>query len=297
MLSRYCYPILLILVTASIGISQQFTNGVEITTINTPWVLRILGHELDLTDVQAKPDQRSAYFLLRNAELTVSAFIEPVDKCKTAEECRDYVLRLGNPKWGKFQDLVKGTLGEASYFEFYRPEVEGKALKMFDMYAQFVVDGYWVDLHISRPLYEKKHHALFENVVKDTKFIPKGRKGASLYDTLLTQGRAAAAEWLTLWDKSKCRESFRAMAAITRAENEEASWADYCTKINGSVGELKSREPIAAAFTSSLKGKTDRPLAILAYHTKFAKRASVVEIVGLMLENDNRWRATNYFPN
>jgi hypothetical protein len=297
MLPRYCSAILLILAFASIGISQQITNGVEMTTINAPWVLRILGHELDLTNVQAKPDQRSAYFLMQNDALSVSVFIEPVDKCKTAEKCRDYVLGLGNPKWGKFQNLVKGTLGEASYFEFYRPEVDGQPVKMLDMYAEFVVDGYWVDIHISKQLYEKKHHSLFENVAKDAKFIPKSSKDASTFDTLLTKGRAAAAEWLSLWDKSKGRESYRAMSALTRAEIEETSWTDYCTKINGISGELKSREPIAAAFTSSLKGKTDRPLALLAYHTKFAKRPSVVEIVGLMLESDNRWRATNYLPN
>lgn len=296
MFSRYWVAFLIVLVCASSGVSQEFGSGVQITTEKAPWLLRILGHDLDLAGADAKPDQQSAYFIFKSDMLTVSTFIEPVDKCKTADECRDMVLKAGNPKWGRFQDLAMGKLGEASYFEFYRPEVEGRPLKMFDVYAQFVVDGYWVDMHISKPVYTTKDHVLFENVVKDTKFIPKSQKGTSAFDSMLSAGMAAAGDWLALWDQAKCGENFLAMSAMSRAENKEDSWTDYCTKINGAVGPLKSRQPIAAAFTGSIPGKTDRPLALLAYHSVFTKRPSVVEIVGLMLEKDNRWRATNYVP-
>src|SRR5205085_4371422 len=104
------------------------------------WILRILGQDLDITNVQAKPDEASAYFMMKSntTQLNVSVFIEPVNKCTSSDGCRDYVLGLGNPAWGKYQDLAKGKIKDFSYFEFYRPEAAGQPLKMLDMYAEFV---------------------------------------------------------------------------------------------------------------------------------------------------------------
>ncbi len=140
---------------------------------------RILGHDLDITNVQAKPDEASAYFMMasKSTKLNVSVFIEPVDKCKTGEECRDHVLNLGNPSWGKFEQLAKGKIKDFSYFEFYRPEVKGLPLKMLDMHAQYVSGGYWVDLHISKALYTKADHALFEKLINSVEFVPRKDAG------------------------------------------------------------------------------------------------------------------------
>ena len=131
------------LVSGFVQAQDTFIDGVDLTTIQAPWTLRILGNELDITQVQAKPDQASAYFMMASASssINVSVFIEPVDKCKTGEECRDHVLGLGNPAWGKYEKLAKGKLKDFSYFEFYRPEVQGKQLKMLDMYAEYVSQG------------------------------------------------------------------------------------------------------------------------------------------------------------
>jgi hypothetical protein len=52
-------------------------------------------------------------------------------------------------------------------------------VKQQNMYAEFVVDGYWVDLHISKVLYEPKDHVLFEELVKSIKFEPKEEKARS----------------------------------------------------------------------------------------------------------------------
>src|SRR5262249_18009564 len=93
----------LLMVSVGCCIAQEsFVDGVDLTTAKAPWTMRILGNDLDITDVQVKQDERSAYFMMASAstKLNVSVFIEPVDKCKSAEECRDYVLNLGNPAWG-----------------------------------------------------------------------------------------------------------------------------------------------------------------------------------------------------
>lgn len=279
-------------------LAQQFVDGVDLTTTRAPWTMRMLGNDLDITNVQAKPDEASAYFMMasRSTELNVSVFIEPVDKCKTGEECRDHVLNLGNPAWGKFEQLAKGKIKDFSYFEFYRPEAGGQPLKMFDMYAQYVSEGFWVDLHISKALYTKQDHALFEKVVNSVVFILRKNVQNTAFDTQRAKGQAAAASWLSLWDQNKCKESYAALSALTRGSVGETAWFGYCLRILQDLGANRSRKPIAAAYARALPDKTDRPLAVLAYHSAFAIQPSVVELVALMLEKNDTWSVTNYTP-
>lgn len=274
----------------------SFTDGVDLTTTKAPWTMRILGNDLDIANVQVKPDEQSAYFMMnsKGSELNVSVFIEPADKCKTSEACRDYVLDLGNPAWGKFQDLAKSKIRDFHYFEFYRPEAMGKPLKMFDMYAQYVDQGYWVDLHISKALYTKADHALFEKVINSISFVPKSGAKPAAFDTQKADGEKDAGTWLAIWGKPKCRESYLGLSSMTRADIGEKLWIDYCEKANGSLGANSSRKLVASAFTKSYPPKVASPVAILAYHSNFANQASVVELLALMLEKDGKWTVTNY---
>ena len=271
-------------------------DGVELTTTKAPWKLRIPGNDLDIADVKVKPDEQSAYFMMtsESSKLTVSVFIEPVDKCKTSEECRDYVLNLGNPKWGKFQDLTKSKIKDFSYFEFYRPEFDGHPLKMFDMYVEYVDQGYWVDLHISKALYSKEDHVLFEKVIKAISFVAKDKPVTSTYDSAMADGEKAAATWLGLWDKMKCLESYTNLSQLTRADIPEKLWIKYCQETNDALGQNRSRKLVASAFTKGRPPKTDRPLAILAYHSSFTNSPSGVDLVALLLETNGSWSVTNY---
>ena len=122
---------------------------------------------------QLAPDGSAGYFHLQKDLVNVSFWIEPVDKCKSSKECRDMVLKVGNPAWGEYQDLLSSEIGGISYFEFFRPTVMGRKVDMLDMYAQFVKDGIWIDLHISKLLYKKNDHAIFEELVKSAEFVSK----------------------------------------------------------------------------------------------------------------------------
>lgn len=278
--------------------AQEFIDGVELTTTKAPWTMRILGNDLDLKNAKAKPDEASAYFLMSSdtTKLNVSVFIEPVNNCKTGEECREHVLNSGNPAWGKIEQLAKGKIKDFSYFEFYQPEVDGQPVKMLDMYAEYVSDGYWVDLHISKVLYTKADHALFENLINSVVFIPRKGVQNSAYDIQRTKGHSSGAAWLSLWDRNKCKESYSALSPLTRESIVETQWLGYCLRILQDLGPNRSRKPIAAAFARALPAKTDRPLAVLAYHSSFANQPSIVELVALMLEKDGTWSVTNYVP-
>ena len=180
MTHRYLFLVALVLLTPAFAFAQakELSGGkLSFTTPNAPWELVITAKGFGIGREQLKPDDASAYFLFSNSAtlFNVSMFIEPVGKCKTSKECRDMVLQLGNPEWGKYQDLKLGEIGGVSYFEFYRPTVKNRPLRVFDMYAQFVKDGYWVDLHISKLLYDEFDHDDFEELVKSVEFVAKKR--------------------------------------------------------------------------------------------------------------------------
>ena len=102
-------------------------------------------------------------------------FIEPVDKCSDSKSCRDMVWKLGNPAWENPQNVVLSKIGEVHFFEFLIPSFRGQPVQQQNMYAQFVVDGFWVDMHISKILYKPEEHKLFEDIVKSVQFETKKR--------------------------------------------------------------------------------------------------------------------------
>ena len=83
------------------------------------------------------------------------------------------VWKAGNPSWENPQNVVLSEIGDVSFFEFFMPSERGVPFQRQNMYAEFVVDSFWVDLHISKVLYKPKEHELFERVVKSIKFEPK----------------------------------------------------------------------------------------------------------------------------
>jgi len=291
---RFIFLSVLVLAVFQVFINAQTVvpNQVRFTTPDAPWTLVIDGQAVDIKTAQVKPDNKSAYFLVypNKDGLNISLFIEPVDKCKTSDECRDFVLNSGNPAWGKFQDLAKARIGEFSYFEFYRPEAMGQPLQMQDMYAQYVGSGYWVDLHISKVDYKKTDHLLFENLVKSVKFVPKTNAAS---DKNLSAIQAAVEKWLAVWDAGKCKESFAALSPISRTKISEKLWVDYCGSAHIGLGKLKSRKVIASTTVTSLPPTPDRPGATVRYQSVF-ENSPVVEFVSLVLEKDGSWTVANY---
>lgn len=140
-----------------------------------PWTLTFPKENLKVQQRQVKPDGRYGYFLMHDDKnkLNISLFIEPVVDCKDSKACRDMVWKAGNPSWENPQNVVMSELGGASCFEFLIPSFKGQPVRQQNLYAEFVVDEFWVDLHISKVLYQPNEHELFERVVKSIRFEPK----------------------------------------------------------------------------------------------------------------------------
>ena len=272
----------------------DFVDGARLTSINAPWIIQILGNDLNITNVRVKPDERSAYFVLASdsTKLNVTVFIEPVLECETADECRERVIKVEIANWGKLENLTRGRLRDFSYFEFSRPQIAGQPANVFDMQAEYVSDGYWVDVHISKVDYTKNEHALFEKVMNSIAILPKKNGANNEYSPQLSMANAAGSSWFSLWDSFKCKESYGVLSAPTRGEIKEKMWVDYCLQMNEGLGVNRYRKLIGSAFTRS--PKSDGPIAILAYHSNFTKRSATVEVVGLTLEKNGTWTVSNY---
>lgn len=270
-------------------------NEIRLTTPLAPWTIVIDGTDLDIHQVKLKPGSTSLYVMIVDEikKLNTSIYIEPADECKTADGCRDFVLSTGNPAWGKYQDLAKGRIGEFSYFEFFRPVAMGQPLKMQDMYAQYVASGYWVDLHISKALYKKEEKALFENMVKALKFVPKSGTPDAGAETA-SDLQKVAETWLAVWDSAKCKESYDALTSFSRAAVSQSLWVEYCQTHSTSVGKLKSRKPVATTLIKSLSIKPGHSGANFRFESSFEKYPLTTEFVSLTQEKDGRWTVSNY---
>jgi len=161
--------------TQSTYSQQPEASSMTFTVPKAPWTMFVSGEALVLNSKETKPDGSRGYFMLTDekAKVFASLFIEPVDKCKTSKECRDFVWKSGNPAWKNPRDVRLSEMGDISILELMVPEFQGQQLRQQNMYAEFVVEGYWVDLHLSKVLYQDQDRVLFERMVKSVRFEPK----------------------------------------------------------------------------------------------------------------------------
>jgi uncharacterized protein DUF4019 len=274
-------------------------DRVAFTVIEAPWMVSLNSQNLEIKDQQVKHDNRSGYFLMSNEtdNLTVSLFIEPAVKCRTGSECRDYVLKTGNPEWGEFQDLVKSQIGDFSYFEFFRPVVQNQPLQILDLYAEYVADGYWVDLHISKVLYKKADHLLFENLINSIRFVSKTSAPTADSDKFIKEAQTAAETWVLLWDSGKYSESYKELSEPAKNAFDEKSWAAYWTTERKRLGKLKWRKIINTSLVKSLEKLPDHSGAVLKYQSSFENQKDVFETFYLVLEKHGAWRVLGYETN
>lgn len=284
-----------------VGLAAAQTAGedrIAFTTPEAPWFILLDGKDFDFRNQQIKPDNKSGYFLMWNASegMTVSLFIEPAVKCKTSAECRDYVWKAGNPKWGKVQDVVQSKIGDVSYFEFFRPTVQNQPLEMFDMYAQFVEDGFWVDLHISKVKYKKEDHRSIEDFIRAVRFIPKtDQTAAGGIGKPIEAAQKKAESWMLLWDSGKYRKSYAELSTATKEVLDEKEWLADRTPKRDSLGKLKSRKMIQIQFIKSLPHMPERSGAIFWYLSSFEIRERIIESFSVILEKDGTWRMAMYY--
>lgn len=173
-----CLFVLVPLIAARNAPGQQ---RFEFTIPQAPWTMTLPADTFKLEQKKMKPDGTGAYFYLTDEKrgLNLSMYIEPMSSCQDSKSCRDMVWKAGNPSWENPKNIVQSEIGDVSFFEFLIPSFQGMAVQQQNMYAEFVVDGFWVDMHLSKVLYKPEEHALFERIIKSIRFDPKNRSNKS----------------------------------------------------------------------------------------------------------------------
>jgi hypothetical protein len=205
------------------------------------------------------------------------------------------VWKAGNPGWENPQNLVLSEIGDVSFFEFFMPSEQGVPAQRQNMYAEFVVDSFWVDLHISKVLYKPNEHELFERVVKSIKFEPK--KESSIVraeDPPKIAAQKTIEAWLLLWDSGKWEESYKELAELTRRSTTERHWFITWSGVRRPLGRVKSRKLLDVEYMKSLPVLPEQEGAVLRYQSSFENRKSIVEIFGMIRETDGTWRVASY---
>jgi hypothetical protein len=166
---------LVFLFQMSAGASCFQEKRLEFTLAEAPRKLTIPADDFQLAQKQMRSDGRGAYFDLvdEKQNINLSMFIEPVKDCNDSKSCRDMIWKLGNPEWVNPQNVVQSEIGDVSVLELMVPKYQGMDIRQQNLYAEFVVDGFWVDMHLSKVLYKPEEHKLFERIIKSVRFEPK----------------------------------------------------------------------------------------------------------------------------
>lgn len=285
--------LLVVLFGQAIAHASQTSEVMSLTVPAAPWNLTLPRDGLVMERQQLKPDGAHGYFLLADNknEMTISLFIEPATKCKSAKECRDMVLKLGNPAWENPQNVMLGEIGDVSYFEFFMKTHQGVPLQQQHMYAQFVVDGFWVDLHVSKTQYKPEQHVLFLDRVKSIKFETKKQTEAVTEGSATDTPQKAAEAWLLLWDSAKHDEVHE--RASKQSDATRRDWYVRWYGFRRSLGNVKLRKLLK---TSECREEKDK-CAIVFFETSFENRNDVTETLILRRDSDLMWRVFAYLNN
>lgn len=149
-------------------------GALRLAVPDAPWILEVAHPTLRLKISETKARGASGYFMASNdTGFVASFFIEPAVKCASSAECRELIQNAGFEHIGRVESIARSEVGEVPVVECFLPKLQGNRVKQQHWFAQFVVDGYWVDAHVSKALYRERDRAEFEAIVKSLRFEPK----------------------------------------------------------------------------------------------------------------------------
>lgn len=156
---------------------MQEENGmVSLWSKGAGWVLQLPGKGYKLQVEKHKEVGVSHYYAFHNSDfsLNVSFFIEPVDECTSSEERRKQYWQNPGPVVVDPQKVTFFDLNGFSVVEFVVPMFKGMKVDQMNMSAHHVREGFWVDTHISKVLYQPKDRATFIEFIKSIRFKTQG---------------------------------------------------------------------------------------------------------------------------
>jgi hypothetical protein len=145
------------------------------------WVVRFPAQGYTLSLQRHWQDGRGNYYLFTNATtgLNVSFYIEPADKCASAEACRENSWRNRSPLLADAQLIGRFERNGFACLEFLTafrvPDLPGGKVEQHHVSGHLVRDGYWVDMHLSKMPYTPEDRQAFLDFVDAITVAPKGQ--------------------------------------------------------------------------------------------------------------------------
>ncbi len=101
--------------------------------------------------------------------------------------------------------------------------------------------------------------------------------------------------WLSLTDQGQYEQSWTDTASLFQAAISTADWIRSLTAVRLPLEKLKSRELASATFARTLPGAPDGEYVVFQFSTSFENKASAVETVTAMKDEDETWRVAGYY--
>lgn len=114
-------------------------------------------------------------------------------------------------------------------------------------------------------------------------------------DESIPLAKSAAAAWLELADEGDYEDTWTQSSSFFQAAISLEDWTRALNAARGPLQQLVTRELSAAKFYRELPGAPDGEYVVLTFDSVFAKKASAVETVTVMKDDDESWRVSGYF--
>ena len=108
-------------------------------------------------------------------------------------------------------------------------------------------------------------------------------------------GVAVAKAWVLLVDKGQYEESWDQASQYFKNAVDKGQWVQTMESVRKPFGRNLSRDVASKQFRTTLPGAPDGQYVIIQFDASFEKKASAVETVTAMFDQDGQWHVSGYY--
>ncbi|MGH9708795.1 MAG: hypothetical protein ACRD5R_18775 [Candidatus Acidiferrales bacterium] len=159
--------------TAQTPSQQTASPTMGVGLPSEPWTLVFDTAGFKVNSNGLQPDGR-AYLLAENQStgLTLSAYLEMVSGKATTDDCKKFQNDRLKQKVGYKREKVETRESAGmEILEFTIPEFEGLRVQQRNVFACIAKDNVYVDIHLSKTMFEPEQEQLFDTVLSSAHFV------------------------------------------------------------------------------------------------------------------------------
>lgn len=156
------FYIVLFLVLGALPVRADVTDTPTQRQLSLPgasWKLALPKEDWIITKEQRRQGDSAVYYALASEkrQLIFSVYIDRTTICTSGSGCLDAAMK--NPSYKDAKELKKTEVGQYSVASFFLDEPQGHPVKQAHILAEAYLDGYWIDIHISKTAKDRPDQA------------------------------------------------------------------------------------------------------------------------------------------